>query len=221
MQTEIEKKLEVLCLVDFFKHNSSSSLLPLASILKTHKFKMGQIVIKSKEIVDKFFIISEGFCRVIYEEQIKKTINNQKQQKIGIYGGENLISFNSKINNFDLLDNNSNKNKNNKKFNFTEEENAFLRKEKRRVFENDDKIYEKDVISYKKQLILRTYARGEYFGGRALFEDKDYTAKRNGDPDFERFKINQFARLTVVADTPFTELYSFDLKCYLFIFFLY
>lgn len=71
-QQGMDNKLQTLTKVHFFKNSDQASLIPLANYLTVKKFKMGEVVIKEGDMLEDFFIIAKGRCKVIIKYKKKQ-----------------------------------------------------------------------------------------------------------------------------------------------------
>lgn len=90
-QQGMDGKLQTLAKIHFFKNNDQASLIPLANYLNVKKFKMGEVVIKEGDVLEDFFIIAKGRCKVLFLNKIKENNYIEKFSSFLLY---HFIFFN-------------------------------------------------------------------------------------------------------------------------------
>jgi len=67
LQEDVDQKVKILQLIPFFNYEDPAQLVPLANNLGNATFKMGQRIICTGDLVEEFYIVAKGKCKVVHE----------------------------------------------------------------------------------------------------------------------------------------------------------
>lgn len=91
---DMKERLEFLLGLPGFRQIDKNTLLPLASNLKIKKYRMGEYLVRQREMPSGLIIIKSGECLVGYEKQRRREFHNN------IYTKLKPKEMNSHFNNF-------------------------------------------------------------------------------------------------------------------------
>lgn len=76
MEKEMQKKLKLVLMIPFLRDQLPMMLIPLANILTTQKYKMGEYILRKGEHIHCLGIVAKGECQVIDEMRQQRDMIN-------------------------------------------------------------------------------------------------------------------------------------------------
>lgn len=192
---------------------SPMQLIPIANLMETKVYKLGDIILKEAEPQKYFYLIAKGRyfnllnyharCKVIKEEVV---IRDKK--KLGMSKTKKKERLNFGITDYKKMYP-SGKEKQRVRFNY---QNGYKKEDKIQKNETKSFQYEKILddeghLAFKYHFNYDDLVRGDFFMGRALLSEyKQLEPSLNELP----FDTEEPARLTVVSDAAVTEVYVLE-----------
>ncbi|CAD8156174.1 unnamed protein product [Paramecium pentaurelia] len=196
--SELEDKLKTLLTMPCFDFLSQMELIPIANLLESETYRLGQVILKEGEPQKYFYIVASGRCKCVKEEVFIRDLkvmraddpNKKKPLKCG------LINY------------------------------AQVREDKKMRVKNTSldlesvpglgipqsfqyqEIYKnKEYMAFKYHFLYREFVRGDFFMGRVLLNEYKLF-----DEDIMEMKydLSEKSRLTVISDAAKTEVYKLD-----------
>ena len=73
MKDNLYKKIMMLKNAEFFEDLSPYALVILASNVHVKEYKLGDVIVKQGTVPTECYIVLEGECKAVYENEIKKS----------------------------------------------------------------------------------------------------------------------------------------------------